>query len=505
MKAAIRGLFGLVLVWSLTFGARAETHALIMTIGAYKGGIPQLQGVRFDGESAKQIAKRMGVKDENMRFYKDDQLTLDGMRKAFAELENRVAPGDQVFIYYSGHGTRAKVRDPEERCATALVTVNGEAYTDVEMSAELRRLNTKAQKIIALLDACHSGGVTTRSSAAAKSSLPFSSKFAPRSGADACERPVNVLTRSISAGTRSVGSGANNYVYIAAARDNEVSLDDSTRGGFATTSWLDCLKSAPDRDGSGGLSAEEIRVCAQDRINGRLKGVQGFLPHNITITGNQNSVLAFAEGNPTPPPAPVVQPPKPPSGGGAPSPVTTALPPAYYTLADVANNRDDHRVVRLTASKPAFKVGVDEVGFTLNSSHAGYVYLLMVGSDGKAFDMLFPNQLDSANAIDAGQTIQLPRPAWQIKASGPAGKNYLLEIVAESPRDFSKIGMQPAGPFSMVAANQSSSKDIQLVSGTSSSAGASECSEPPAKRTLQVQRRCSNAYGAAMVVLEEVN
>jgi hypothetical protein len=200
-----------------------------------------------------------------------------------------------------------------------------------------------------------------------------------------------------------------------------------------------------------------------------------------------------------------VQPPKPPSGGGAPSPVTTALPPAYYTLADVANNRDDHRVVRLTASKPAFKVGVDEVGFTLNSSHAGYVYLLMVGSDGKAFDMLFPNQLDSANAIDAGQTIQLPRPAWQIKASGPAGKNYLLAIVAESPRDFSKIGMQPAGPFSMVAANQSSSKDIQLVSGTSSSAGASECSEPPAKRTLQVQRRCSNAYGAAMVVLEEVN
>ena len=50
-----------------------------------------------------------------------------------------------------------------------------------------------------------------------------------------------------------------------------------------------------------------------------------------------------------------------------------------------------------------------------------------------------------------------------------------------------------------------SSKDIQLVSSTSAAADAAECSDPPSKRTLQVQRRCSNGYGAAMAVLEESN
>ncbi len=36
-------------------------------------------------------------------------------------------------------------------------------------------------------------------------------------------------------------------------------------------------------------------------------------------------------------------------------------------------------------------------------------------------------------------------------------------------------------------------------------AQAPECSDPPSKRTLQVQRRCSNSYGAAMTVIEEAN
>jgi len=44
-----------------TAHAQAETHALIMTISAYQGGVPQLQGVKHDGESARQIARKMGV------------------------------------------------------------------------------------------------------------------------------------------------------------------------------------------------------------------------------------------------------------------------------------------------------------------------------------------------------------------------------------------------------------------------------------------------------------
>jgi hypothetical protein len=119
--------------------------------------------------------------------------------------------------------------------------------------------------------------------------------------------------------------------------------------------------------------------------------------------------------------------------------------------------------------------------------------------------MLVPHAIDQNNAIQAGQALKLPRPAWEVKPGGPAGKNHLLAVVADSPRDFSKVGMRPAGPFSMVAVSEATSKDIQLVTTTSAVAGTMECSEPPAKRSLVVQQRCSNAYGAAMLVLEEVN
>jgi hypothetical protein len=451
---------------ALALPAAAESHALIMTISAYQAGVPPLHGVAHDGESARSIARKMGVKNANMRHYKDGELTLAGMQRAFDELQERIADGDQVFIYFSGHGGRQLVRVPGERCAESLITVDGMGFIDVELESRLKQLASKAQKLVVLLDACHSGGATQRSmgkaagkaaGGAAGAKPAFSAKFFARSGPDACERPINVLTRSLGAASRSAGSGAGNYVYIAAARDNEVSLDMPAKGGVATQAWRDCINgAATDRDGSGGLSAAEIQACAQDKINAQLKGVEGFLPHHVTIAGNPNAVLSFPERN------------------------VPAKTSAYNALLDIYHSRDDRRSVSLRSAKSAFRIGKDDVDFSLTSSHAGYAYLLMVGSDGRSFDMLFPNQLDGANAIEAGQTLRLPRPNWQIKAGGPAGKNHLLAIVADSPREFARIGMQPAGPFSMIAASADASRNLQV-------------------------HAASVGYGAAMVVLEEVD
>ncbi|HYD57201.1 MAG TPA: caspase family protein [Burkholderiales bacterium] len=472
----------------LCASALAETHALIMTIGEYRDGVPPLLGVRHDAESARTIARRMGVKDANIRHLSNDQLTHEGMVRAFDELYERVAENDQVFVYYSGHGSRQRVREPEERCAEALVTIDNRGFTDAELEAQLKRLSTKAQKLVVFLDACHSGGVATRS-ADAPGAL-FRPKFASRAGGDACSKPSNVLTRSLR--TRSIGRGVDNYVYIAAARDNEVSLDQPAKGGVATQAWRDCMGTARDADGSGGLSAEEIASCAQARINATLKNVKGFTPHHVSVSGNRNAVLAFAE-RAAPPQA------------AKPAPVKVASqPPAYYTLQDIYSNRDDRRVVTLQGSLPAFRINKDFVEFTLTSTHAGHVYILMVGSDGKSFDMLFPNKLDAANSIAAGETLRLPRPSWEVRAAGPAGKNHVLAIVTDSPRDFTRLGMQPAGPFSMVSASPASSKDIQLVTTSAPAAATPECASAPGKRALVVQQRCSSAYGAAMMVLEEV-
>ena len=476
------------LVYSI---AHAETHALIMTISQYEGGAPPLKGVQMDGKSARTIAQRMGVKDENITELHDQQLTLEGMRQAFADLRERVQQGDSVFIYYSGHGGRAIVHDPEERCAEALVTLDGRGFFDNEVEAALKRISEKTRKIIVFLDACHSGGVTTRA-LSSREPAPFAAKFWSKGdGADACEKPVNVLTRSLNAASRSPGSGALNYVYIAAARDNEVSLDQPSKGGVATQAWLACINGeAKDLDGSGGITADEVRQCAQAKIDDALKNAKGYLPHHISITGNPDAVLSFAGGDaiPSTPSAPAV---------------TGATNPAQ-TLQDIYNGRDDRRLVTLEPVKTDLRIGQDMFGVKLTSNQAGYVYLLMVGSDGHTFDILFPNQLDQGNAIEAGQTLVLPRSNWQITAQGPAGVDRLLAIVSDAPRNFGKLGLTPSGPFSSAEATRQSSRDIQIVSTASTFTGSAEC-QMTGKRNLKVEQKCSDAYGAAILNLREVN
>ena len=481
---------GLACAAVLAFQAHADTHALIMTIGNYDiPGVAPLKGVSQDAAAARDIAKKMGVRDDNITVLRDRQLTYEGMKSAFDGLEGRIAPNDNIFIYYSGHGGRQLVKDPEERCAESLITADGYGFVDAELESRLKTLGKKANKMLVFLDACHSGGVTTRG---AKGDAPFAPKFLARGGADACSTPVNILKRNIGVATRSAGSGGANYTYIAAARDDEVSLDEPNRGGVATQAWHECMSGAArDLDGSGGISADEMRACAQERIERKLRGVQGFTPHHISITGNSRAVLAFAEKEAAPAPVKTVTPVKPVEV----SPVDT--------LRDILSQRDDRRTVRLEPSKLRYRIGQDKVGFTVTSSHPGYLYLLMVGSDGKTFDMLYPNQLDRQNEIQANQPIQLPRSSWEVTAGGPAGTTHVLAVVADAPRDFAKLKMTAAGPFSIVDANPVAAKDIQLVTVSTPAAASNECNDNIARRNLSVAKRCSNAYGAAMVGIEE--
>jgi hypothetical protein len=130
------------------------------------------------------------------------------------------------------------------------------------------------------------------------------------------------------------------------------------------------------------------------------------------------------------------------------------------------------------------------------------VYLLMVGSDGQTFDLLFPNQLDRNNVIEPGATMRLPRPAWQLSAEGPPGKNTLLAVVTDSPRDFAQAGLKPSGPFSGVEAL--GAKDIQLVTSGTARPAEAQCSDAGATRNLAIKKRCSTGYSAALLTIEEV-
>ena len=98
------------------------------------------------------------------------------------------------------------------------------------------------------------------------------------------------------------GALPQDIIHISASRDNEISFDDELKGGLATQFMRDCmLRDAKDLDGSGAISIDEIKVCAQDKINKRMSNDRNYKAHNLVLSGNAAFVPAwFAQVSPVP-------------------------------------------------------------------------------------------------------------------------------------------------------------------------------------------------------------
>ena len=152
-----------------------------------------------------------------------------------------------------------------------------------------------------------------------------------------------------------------------------------------------------------------------------------------------------------PVPAKPPEPPKPAPQVAKPEPVKAEpvkpVEPAMASLAtlkDIAQQANPRRQVKVSLSKPALRIGKDSLDITVSSNHAGFVYMVMLGSDAKSFYILFPNGLDGNNAIEANKPLRLPRPDWQVQAAGPAGTDQLLVMVSDVPRKLD--GLEIAAP-----------------------------------------------------------
>ena len=135
-----------------------------------------------------------------------------------------------------------------------------------------------------------------------------------------------------------------------------------------------------------------------------------------------------------PAPAPVATP--------VPTPALNPAPPAapepmgsLATLQELFQQRDSRRELLVSIPSPNLRIGQDKLALSVKSPVAGYVYVVMLGSDEKSFYLLFPNKVDGDNRIKANQTLQLPRPSWDVTAGGPPGTNRMLVVVSQSPRD----------------------------------------------------------------------
>ena len=501
---------------------KASRHALIIGIGEYSvSGISTLKGVGNDMQSAAAIAQAMSIPTENMTYLRDRAATASEIRNAIEQLNSRVRAGDRVFVYYSGHGTRWLSSTNEGQCMEGLLASDGQALTNTEVSDLLSPIAKKTDKLMVFYDACHSGGIANqpmRTRSINVAGISLTPKFSGNISPEACAKPSNMRTRSISAELNNKGVLPDNIVSIAASRPDEVSFDNPTSGGLATVAWRDCMMGkAKDLDGSGSLSVDEITSCAQASLDKTLTQYPDILGQHMTIGGNKAFIPSFqvasvaAVDTPTQEPTQqaasaqtpaMVEPVS--AAPSMPQPSVQLVKPADL-LAQIHAQRDAARTLNVTANPKVMRILQDPMQLTIQSPKAGYLYVALAGSDQKSLYLLYPNQLDGNNQVQANQTINLPKAGWRITAAGPKGTDTVLVMVTDSPRDLSQLSGEKVGPFVKTLLTTEGKSKLQWLLGNSENGDQKACQTGGKTRNLEVSEACSDSFASALVHIQEVD
>lgn len=486
---------------------RNTRHALIIGIGEYLDpAVPTLRGVKHDMVSARRMANAMAIPDANIRTLSDRDATADRIRAEIEGLYSRMADGDRLFVYYSGHGTRwYDEKTKQGDCTEGLMAADGLVLTNAELGQRLSPLAKRADKMLVFYDACFSGGVAGAPFRARSLNIGGEQvvpKFTRMGAPEQCAKPTNFKARSLSLAMQQQQALPENVVHVAASRPDEVSFDSSTQGGFATTAWRDCLLGdAKDLDRSGAITAEEVTTCAQAKLTTALAGQPGILGQQMTVAGNPKFVpawigAAFAPAAVAAPvAAPAVTAVAAPAAPVATSSNTTSAATPAQVLAELHSQRDGQRRVAAAARKDRLTIGRDPLEMDITPARDGYLYVALAGSDGKSLYLLYPNDLAQDNRVRAGQQLSLPGKGWEIIAGGPAGVETLLVMVTDAPRDLKGLAQEKSGPFMKTLLDGNGRARLQWV--LSNGTPAAGCGKPGAPS-------CSDAFGAALLSVKSV-
>lgn len=138
---------------------RPRAHALVIGVERYRQNLPRADFAASDARLTADYFRRvLGVPEENLAFLSDDLATKGDFEKYFDRwLPNRVEKGDEVFVYFSGHGA------PHAKSGEAYLVpfdadptyIEQTGYSIKRMYAQLAKL--PAERVVVVLDSCFSG------------------------------------------------------------------------------------------------------------------------------------------------------------------------------------------------------------------------------------------------------------------------------------------------------------------------------------------------------------
>ncbi len=183
--STLRYCLALLLLVTVAAGpAAATTRVLLVAVSGYPQADMQLEGPVNDARLLYQVLRQRGVAAADIRVLADG-LPPDGPEgitsaapptrqaivEAFGALAETAAPGDEVFISMSGHGTQQPARDPRSevdgldevflpldvgRWDDGIASIDN-ALVDDEIGQMLDRIRRRGAMVWFAMDSCHSG------------------------------------------------------------------------------------------------------------------------------------------------------------------------------------------------------------------------------------------------------------------------------------------------------------------------------------------------------------
>ena len=138
---------------------RPHTHAVVIGVERYRETLPRADFAAGDAKLTAEYFRRvLGVPEENLALLSDDRATKSDFEKYFERwLPNRVEAGDEVYVYFSGHGA------PNPKTGESYLVPFDADPTYIEQTGyPLKRMYEQlaklpAKRVVLVLDSCFSG------------------------------------------------------------------------------------------------------------------------------------------------------------------------------------------------------------------------------------------------------------------------------------------------------------------------------------------------------------
>lgn len=420
-----------------------KTHALLIGISNYQEQngfqISPLRSAVDDADKMDRFfRKHLNIPKKRIVRLSDEQATKAAILKQLDKLARCVKKGDQVLIYYSGHGEQIPDDNGDEIDQYDEVLVSYDAtynidtgllenlITDDEMNAALQKIEEKGASTVVISDACHSGSITRNIQGVKTVGI----------GATRTKDPTPIIKSEAYQQHKAEMSFLDAKPYRtewSAASAGQLAYENlALGGGVFTRFFLEGVQNRKaDQNDDGIVSNSELIHFLHEKSqtfckNNAACSSAGYgLTPTLTIAENRYGEAVFAQAKDI---AVVSEPAQ-----------TTEQTQREAMLSMLEQtlplSQPDQLSVSIVEGEQLNKG--QELFVKINSKQAGYLILLDLDATGELVQV-FPNRYHEDNAIEANNDYYVPENALQPYAmvADEAGKSHLYAIVT-----FDKIAL----------------------------------------------------------------